>query len=363
MGRKSNVNYWESRGGFFCWHQGKQVLLASGPNDGPDGPTYKEAFYKFIELTHGRPPGMTLADGVQRYLEWLKNHRAPGTCKIKQDRLAAVCARLGSVNLGELTLQHVETWWADEPDRRGWTDTTTQMTLKSLQSFMNWSVKRGMLPRNPLQSLEMPTGGSRGLECVLTPDQEEAAVNCCKGAARDLLITLRDTGARPGEIIHAQAKDYDRDLRALVYQAIPSAGRHKHKTARTGKPRVIYLVGDALATVDRLANERPNGPLFLSRTRKRRGPERGMHGEWTRSCVRHLVVTIRRKIGMKGFVLYSFRHSFAVRWLRAEKPVMSLAEVLGTSVQMIQHHYGHLADQRDYLRRLVEEMHAARPKG
>src|SRR4051794_24736752 len=50
MPRKPSVNYWASRKGYGCWFQGEQVILATGPDDSPTGPTYLAALDKFKEM-------------------------------------------------------------------------------------------------------------------------------------------------------------------------------------------------------------------------------------------------------------------------------------------------------------------------
>ena len=42
-GRKPKVNYYASRGGYYCWFRGQQRLLAKGPDDAVTGPTYLQA--------------------------------------------------------------------------------------------------------------------------------------------------------------------------------------------------------------------------------------------------------------------------------------------------------------------------------
>jgi len=63
---------------------------------------------------------------------------------------------------------------------------------------------------------------------------------------------------------------------------------------------------------------------------------------------------IRKKTGLRNFIPYSFRHTFAFRWLRAGKPIAALAAVLGTSVTLIERTYGHMGEQHDYLRSLLD---------
>jgi hypothetical protein len=55
MPRESSLRYFASRSAFYTQLDGKQHLLASGPNDHPDGPTYKAALKAFGQLMASGP--------------------------------------------------------------------------------------------------------------------------------------------------------------------------------------------------------------------------------------------------------------------------------------------------------------------
>jgi hypothetical protein len=53
---------------------------------------------------------------------------------------------------------------------------------------------------------------------------------------------------------------------------------------------------------------------------------------------------------------YSFRHAFVTRWLTNEKTrpdIKGLAQLLGTSVAMLERHYSHLFRKHDVLREVL----------
>src|SRR5262245_37612730 len=51
MARRPQVRYWPGRAGYWCTIRGKQHRLADGPDDFPDGPTYRSAVKRFLEST------------------------------------------------------------------------------------------------------------------------------------------------------------------------------------------------------------------------------------------------------------------------------------------------------------------------
>jgi hypothetical protein len=65
MPRQPSVRYFSSRQAYSCQFRSKQHLLASGPDDYPDGPTYKAAVKAFGQLMTiaGREATMLVAAG------------------------------------------------------------------------------------------------------------------------------------------------------------------------------------------------------------------------------------------------------------------------------------------------------------
>ena len=363
MPRNPEVNYWPSRGGYYTTFKGVQCLLAKGIKDEPDGPTYKEALKKFDEIVFGLAPGLTLDDLVAKYLGWAEHNLSPSTAGIRRRRLESLTAEMGHRHVSTITGYDVMHFCDGKRDSQAWSDGYVGLTVNALKMCLNWAVGAGLIEKNHLAAMKAPQSGSRGLECVVSPEEEAALLKATKGGVNDFFQALRDTGARPGELSRAEARHYDPALKALVFQASERDRSKRHKTHKTGRPRVIYLCGRSLEIVQRLCLLHPAGPLFRSPQKHRKGPHKGERWEWTQDKRQKAAWRLRRRTGLKHFISYSFRHTYAVRWLREGKPVAALAEVMGTSITMIKKHYGHLADQHDYLRRLVEELQVSRDGG
>ena len=357
MARKASVRYWPTRGGFCCHHMGRQHLLAKGPDDWPDGPTYTAALKAFSRLVLGEvEKTLTVKELVDKHLEWLQARRKPATLRTKRARLKQFCHDLGGRAVECLRNYDLETWADRQRVERKWSDSTIRTSLAAILSCLRWATSRDVIKVNPVGKVEMPRAASRGAEVVLTPEEEAAVYHAAKGSTKDLIGFLRDTGCRPGEAAAAEARHYDADLRAIVLPAQAREGEATHKTAKTGKARVIYLRGESLAIVQRRLRRNRTGPILRSSRPHRLGDQKGQCWAWTSEAIKEALGRLKKKTGIKRLMAYSFRHTFAVRWLRARKPIAVLAEVMGTSLQMIVKHYGHLADQRDYIRNVVDEL-------
>jgi integrase len=176
---------------------------------------------------------------------------------------------------------------------------------------------------------------------------------------------LQNTGARPGEIAHATAADYDPSLNAFVYHSdsTRAADGFGHKTSSKGKDRVIFVTGDARDVVRELMEKHPTGPLIPRRRYvKQDGPIRKPQ-PLTSAVIAHQFRKIGRKIGMPCLTAYCYRHQYATSWLLAGKSIEQLAILLGNSAQTIRQHYAHLLSDREGLKRLAESFTSERGQG
>ncbi len=165
-------------------------------------------------------------------------------------------------------------------------------------------------------------------------------------------MALENTGARPGELTAATAKDFDRKLGAVVYYAddVRRKDEFRHKTAGKGRTRVIFFTGEALKVLRRLAGEHRTGPLFLSRE----GNPLNDH------AVCSIFTQLRKKVDAPKLTAYSYRHTLATNWLMSGRSIDKLAEILGNSPEVIRRHYSHRCAHREELKKEVEQFEAER---
>jgi integrase len=168
----------------------------------------------------------------------------------------------------------------------------------------------------------------------------------------DLWAVMWETGARPGEVYGMEARYYHPSDGCVVYPGRPTNGDFVWKNARkTGKDRVIYLTERAAEIVSRLAAKHPKGPLF-------RGRQRTAWGE--RTAARALQ-KIRQKAGIDAPITpYCFRHTYATDFLLRGGSIKVLADLLGTSVTMLERHYAHLEIDRPRMRAIALSVMAGR---
>ena len=123
-------------------------------------------------------------------------------------------------------------------------------------------------------------------------------------------FSLRQCGARPGELCRATIADIDRAANAIVVK--------EHKTARkTGKPRRIPIGRKLAKLLDQAIGKRSEGPIFLSPAGK----------SWTVPNLSRTYGRLRDNAGLPNdLVLYLARHECGTKICREKPPAAGSRE-------------------------------------
>ena len=161
------------------------------------------------------------------------------------------------------------------------------------------------------------------------------------------------TGARPGELPKVKRSAYD-----------SRTGTVKLKSGKSGT-RDVTLSPAGIALFDRLAKSRAPDELLFTRD----DGEPWTRIEWSRR-IRDAAEAAAAKAAAEAaeatdpnfkkltippnVCLYDFRHTYISQAIRDGVTVLEVARLTGTSVQMIQKHYGHLVQQDALRERLAK---------
>lgn len=129
---------------------------------------------------------------------------------------------------------------------------------------------------------------------------------------------------RPGALAALTVGDFDKRTAELTI------GKDK-----TGKPRRIQLPSDAQKLLTaQMTNKLPTAPLFM---RKNGLP-------WNKDSWKLPIAKAVMSAKLpKGATAYTLRHSTITDLVSAGLPLLTIAQISGTSAEMIERHYGHLA--------------------
>ena len=129
---------------------------------------------------------------------------------------------------------------------------------------------------------------------------------------------------RPGALAALKAGDFDKRTSELTI------GKDK-----TGKARRIQLPAGAAALLTAQSkNKLPAAPLFT----------RGNGKAWDKNSWKLPIGAAVKAAGLPGdATAYTLRHSTITDLVSAGLPLLTIAQISGTSAEMIERHYGHLA--------------------
>jgi integrase len=380
-GRKASVRYYASRGAYFTHFEGDQIRLAVGPDDAPKGPTYLAALEAFRQLMQVNTADTadqanTVRVVVDLYGQHLERNGQDRTLGILLQTCTSAVEAFGDKTFAQLKPVHVSNWLAKMAKPRDhthktkvggqaktrkvkWGPTYQNMALRTLVAAFNWAKGQGLITahclQNPKAVVVRGRKRSRGQEAYVSAETWNkliTRVGATNHAFADFLRFLRGTGCRPSEAYHVEARYYHPAERCIVYPGHPGLDDFVWKNARkSGKDRVIFLTADLVEIVERRIAEHPEGCVFRSRHNSR----------WTQEAVSVNLRWYAKRLGIKPApTAYSMRHSFATDWLLNGGSIKVLADLIGTSVSMIERHYGHLMVDKDRMRSILETVMAGR---
>jgi len=322
--------------------EGRKEIALGGADDVLDANggtilTYSQAQERarawFLQMEGGERPApapiITVAEAVRRYIAYLKAEAK--TAKDAEQRLNKhVIPTLGSRPVVALTLTDLEHWRnglvrhdEDDPD----TERRSKDTANRLLNYLKAALNRLMLdPRNSITDdrawrfLKPFEAVGQARHVHLDAAQVARLLNVTVGAFRRLITGALLTGCRAGELKAMRVSDFHRETSTLNV-----AG------GKTGK-RDVVLTSEGVTFFDGIsAGRRPDELLFV----RDDGAPWGSHDHH-----RPTTATVTAAELPADTVFYSLRHTYASQCLMAGMNVQLLAENMGTSVAMIEKHYG-----------------------
>lgn len=325
MARKPSLWFRKQTGCYYTTLNGKKVRL------GTDKKEAQKAFHALMAQSEPEPVTvrMSFRKLADLYLAYTKAAKDEKTFKHQLYFLKSFTARVKGKAVLDLKPGDVTQWLLAQPT---WGHNSQVTARGILRSCLNWGIGEGYIQVNPLA--RMKTGSFHRKERMLTREEREKI----KAAVTDktflrFLIFLEQTGARP----FSEAAQVTADL---IDWREGSITLERHKNARKGKTRVVYLSPVLKELLTEMVAERPKGPLF---TTKNGVP-------YNKSNIIGRVRVLERKLGMERWNFYSFRHAFLSEGLAKGITADVLAELCGNTPKTITKYYSHLDKMKDALR-------------
>ena len=283
---------------------------------------------KLARLLPGRrAAALTLGEWVEEYLDAHQGERVT-VAKLRW-LLGKATAELGEVRLAELSPEQVCAWRLTVPEGHRFEAT------QALRQVLNRAVAWKLIDENPAKR-GVPNPGRR----------------CREQRPFDSWAQIRSVAERLGPMLRADGRVRGRDRASTLGAVRARTGRRRScRRCRPGPTGVCERTGQAdqdaaeqtrgAAAGDRARGARPataaeDSPLLFPNTR-------GGHLDFRNFNRRHWK-PVQKAVGIEPLRdLYDLRHTYATFALRAGVPVFALSRFMGTSIAMIDLHYGHLA--------------------
>jgi len=289
---------------------------------------------------NGRAVTITLGELVDDYLDLHQAERV--TIAKLRWLLGKATAVLGDKRLADLSPKDVYAWRMTIPEGHRFEAT------QALRQVLNRAIDWGLIDSNPAKrGIRNTPRRAREKRPFESWQQLEAVAAKLGRVYGPMVVFAAATGLRPSELFGLEWRDIDRAAGVVYVRRAYANGRLKHTKTRLSN-RAVPLQAKALEALDRLLPSK-NEILFPN--------ARGGRIDFRSFGRRHWKPAQRAAAIEPLRDLYDLRHTYATFALRAGVPVFAVSRFMGSSIAMIDHHYGHLArDSREHAVSLLDAL-------
>jgi len=286
---------------------------------------------------------ITLSELAEEYLA--QHEAAPRTIAKLRWLLAKATRAFGDSRVLDPRSDEIGAWRATLPE--GHRFEATQALRQLLNRAIAWKVIDSNPAKSGFDNPRRQHPEKRPFESWAEMDALAEQLGPVHGP---MIIFAAATGLRPSEWIALEHRDLDRDARvAYVRRAFAHGRLQRTKTRRS--TRAVPLQALALEAIARLPAKGDTPLLFPAP----RGGYLDLHNfrrrAWKPAQLAAGIEPVRRP--------YDLRHTFATFALRAGISTFDLSRFMGSSLTMIDRHYGHLArDGREHAIALLDSLAA-----
>jgi integrase len=185
------------------------------------------------------------------------------------------------------------------------------------------------------EALRPVKNATRRRDLYLSRDQRKKLLDHSKAEGAPFIRALCLLPLRPGAIAALSVRDFDKRTSELTI------GKDKSGKDR----RILVPAGVARLLEEQSKNKLPAAPIFMRASGER----------WNKDTWKHPISAAVTAAGLPAeATAYTLRHSTITDLVREGLPLLTIAQISGTSAEMIEKHYGHLA--RDAAVRALEAL-------
>ena len=208
---------------------------------------------------------------------------------------------------------------------------------RALRQVLRYAVRCKYLEENPAGLIPNPAPRRGEMKIFSWPELELVAAEL-RPMHRAIPIFAAGTGLRPEEWIALERRDVDRQHRVLSVQRVYANGRVSEYPKTDRSRRRVPLRTRVLESLDAMPS-RVDLPLVFPGAQ-------GGHLDLHNFRERHWKAALRAA-GLEYRRPYDLRHTYATFSIAAGISLFALGRRMGTSLEMIDKTYGHLAPDAD----------------
>ncbi len=281
---------------------------------------------------------MTVTKACEHYATHLGLHKTLASKKDAEGRFKRLVysAKIGRIDLAKLRTSDVKAWLSaqveqdesdaeDEDDLRRAKDSANR-NLASLKAALNLALRDRLVATDAgWKTVAKFKDVGRRRQGFLAPEHRKALFEACPADLAALVKAMLLTGARPGELANATLTHFQRDQRTLALEG------------KTGH-RVVTLSSTAFEFFEDCAKGKiGNAPLLTTEFGQR----------WNKdSWKKPFKAAVEAAKLPPDVVMYSLRHTAISEMIAGGIDSFIVAQLAGTSTEMIDKHYGHLRHDR-----------------
>ena len=293
---------------------------------------YRDVIEPQLRGEPAQTPDITLAELVELYLDRHAASVRPRTVSTLRDRLQHAIRAFGDIPLSELERMgdEIAGWQSRLPPRAG------HGITQALRQVFDAAVRWERMARNPAKLAgRNPKPSPRAVRAFSRAELDAIALELPPTYAM-LPAFAAATGLRPEEWMALERRDVDRGAGVLIVRRTVSSGEIVELTKTSASHRQVPLSRRAIAALDSIP-PRLDTPLIFPALRGRLlNLDNFRRRVWAPA--------IEAAASPKPARIYDLRSTFASNAIAAGVSVFVLARVMGTSIEMIERHYGTLLD-------------------
>lgn len=293
---------------------------------------FREVIERRLRSEAPAGPALTFAEFVEVYLERHAASVRPRTISTLRERLAHAIRAFGDVPLRDLERMsgEIASWQAKLPERSRYG--IVQAIRQTLEAAVRWD----QIARNPAKAAGPNRQPSPRPVRAFTREEIESTAAELSPRYQPLPAFAAATGLRPEEWQALERRDVDREAGLINVRRTVSSGEVVELAKTAGGRRQVPLSARALRALEQLP-ARIDTPLLFP------APRGGLL-DLNHFRLREWTPAIEASGVKKPARIYDLRSTFASDALAAGVGIHALARIMGTSVRMIEKHYGALLD-------------------